>query len=177
MSSAFRNASKRLGDLLLYGWTMLGEACPSPNCNCPLMRSPDGQKYCVNCESWIYPNRKPESKKFDEIISSRNQPNKEQPKKIDKKIEEKKVEEKKDINKNEINNIEKINKANEKEKKEEKNNKHINKDNSVLELVETKLRSLSIDLNEENDIRKCEDILQLMNKLLDFIERYKNIQK
>ena len=73
MSSAFRNASKRLGDLLLYGWTMLGEACPSPNCNCPLMRSPDGQKYCVNCEMWQFDNKKREKKKFTELIPVKEQ--------------------------------------------------------------------------------------------------------
>ena len=153
MSTSFKNTSKRLGDLLLYGWTMLGDPCSI--CNCPLSRSPDGKKYCAGCESWISPNKKPEFQKFEEIISIRNQPNKEQSKTINKKEEDK----------NEIKNT-----------KEEKNIQ-INKDNSTLELIENKLKKLSIELNEENDIKKCENIIQLMNKLLDFIERYKNIKK
>ena len=170
MSSSFKNSSKRLGDLLLYGWTMLGDPCSK--CNCPLMRSPDGKKYCVNCESWISPNKKPEYKKFEEIISIRNQPKKEQPKIIDKR-EEDKIE----INKNEIKNSEDKKETKKIEEKEENNNIQINKNNSTLELVENKLKKLSIELNEENDIKKCENIIQLMNKLLDFIERYKIIQK
>ena len=164
MSTSFKNTSKRLGDLLLYGWTMLGDPCSI--CNCPLSRSPDGKKYCAGCESWISPNKKPEFQKFEEIISIRNQPNKEQSKTINKKEE----------NKNEIKNTKEEKKINKIEEREEKIIQ-INKDNSTLELIENKLKKLSIELNEENDIKKCENIIQLMNKLLDFIERYKIIQK
>ena len=164
MSTSFKNTSKRLGDLLLYGWTMLGDPCSI--CNCPLSRSPDGKKYCAGCESWISPNKKPEFQKFEEIISIRNQPNKEQSKTINKKEEDK----------NEIKNTKEEKKINKIEEREEKNIQ-INKDNSTLELIENKLKKLSIELNEENDIKKCENIIQLMNKLLYFIERYKNIKK
>ena len=169
MSTSFKNTSKRLGDLLLYGWTMLGDPCSI--CNCPLSRSPDGKKYCAGCESWISPNKKPEFQKFEEIISIRNQPNKEQSKTINKKEEDKN-----EINKNEIKNTKEEKKINKIEEREEKIIQ-INKDNSTLELIENKLKKLSIELNEENDIKKCENIIQLMNKLLDFIERYKNIKK
>ena len=164
MSTSFKNTSKRLGDLLLYGWTMLGDPCSI--CNCPLSRSPDGKKYCAGCESWISPNKKPEFQKFEEIISIRNQPNKEQSKTINKK----------EVDKNEIKNIKEEKKINKIEEREEKIIQ-INEDNSTLELIENKLKKLSIELNEENDIKKCENIIQLMNKLLDFIERYKNIKK
>ena len=164
MSTSFKNTSKRLGDLLLYGWTMLGDPCSI--CNCPLSRSPDGKKYCAGCESWISPNKKPEFQKFEEIISIRKQPNKEQSKTINKKEEDK----------NEIKNTKEEKKINKIEEREEKIIQ-INKDNSTLELIENKLKKLSIELNEENDIKKCENIIQLMNKLLDFIERYKNIKK
>ena len=164
MSTSFKNTSKRLGDLLLYGWTMLGDPCSI--CNCPLSRSPDGKKYCAGCESWISPNKKPEFQKFEEIISIRNQPNKEQSKTINKKEEDK----------NEIKNTKEEKKINKIEEREEKIIQ-TNKDNSTLELIENKLKKLSIELNEENDIKKCENIIQLMNKLLDFIERYKNIKK
>ena len=164
MSTSFKNTSKRLGDLLLYGWTMLGDPCSI--CNCPLSRSPDGKKYCAGCESWISPNKKPEFQKFEEIISIRNQPNKEQSKTINKKEEDK----------NEIKNTKEEKKINKIEEREEKIIQ-INEDNSTLELIENKLKKLSIELNEENDIKKCENIIQLMNKILDFIERYKNIKK
>ena len=158
MSTSFKNTSKRLGDLLLYGWTMLGDPCSI--CNCPLSRSPDGKKYCAGCESWISPNKKPEFQKFEEIISIRNQPNKEQSKTINKKEEDK----------NEIKNTKEEKKINKIEEREDKIIQ-INEDNSTLELIENKLKKLSIELNEENDIKKCENIIQLMNKLLDFIER------
>ena len=49
----FRGANKKLGELLLRGWTMLVDACEVTNCKYPLMRSSDGQKYCVIYEAWI----------------------------------------------------------------------------------------------------------------------------
>ena len=39
-----------------------------------------------------------------------------------------------------------------------------------------KLKKLAIQLNEENDINKCKDIVQLMNNILEFNSNYKNIQ-
>jgi uncharacterized Zn finger protein (UPF0148 family) len=59
---------KKLGDLILRGWTMLADSCPLESCRCPLMRSPDGQKYCVNCEMWQFDNKKRQKKKFTELI-------------------------------------------------------------------------------------------------------------
>ena len=59
---------KKLGDLILRGWTMLADSCPLETCRCPLMRSPDGQKYCVNCEMWQFDNKKRQKKKFTELI-------------------------------------------------------------------------------------------------------------
>ena len=53
---------KKLGDLILRGWTMLADSCPLETCRCPLMRSPDGQKYCVNCEMWQFDNKKRQKK-------------------------------------------------------------------------------------------------------------------
>ena len=41
--------------------------------------------------------------------------------------------------------------------------------------MENKLKFLGRQLNEENDIKKCEDIIVLMNKILDFLERTKKI--
>ena len=157
----FRGADKKLGDLMLRGWTMLADSCSVSNCKCPLMRSPDGQKYCVNCETWIYPNKNPEPKKFDELFSKNKEKKNLNEKKENKEI---KKEEKKEEKK--------------KEKKEEKEEKiiEINKDDNINDLIEKKLKKLAIQLNEENDINKCKDIVQLMNNILEFNSNYKNIQ-
>ena len=56
---------KRLGDLMMRGWTMLAESCPIESCGCPLMRNFDGQKYCCGCELWH----------FDKTESNRNSVN------------------------------------------------------------------------------------------------------
>ena len=64
----FHGVDKKLGDLMLRGWTMLAETCPLESCKCPLMRSLDGQKYCVNCEMWQFDNKKREKKKFTELV-------------------------------------------------------------------------------------------------------------
>ena len=63
-----KQIEKKLGDLLLRGWTMLAESCPLESCQVPLMKSPDGQKYCVNCEMWQFDNKKRQKKKFTELI-------------------------------------------------------------------------------------------------------------
>ena len=44
------SASKRIGEHLLQGWTMLGDSCPN-GCNVPLMRSRDKKSLvCLGCE-------------------------------------------------------------------------------------------------------------------------------
>ena len=71
----FKGIDKKLSDLMLRGWTMLAESCPIESCRCPLMRSPDGQKYCCNCEMWQFDNKKREKKKFTEIVPLQNHQN------------------------------------------------------------------------------------------------------
>ena len=161
----FRGADKKLGELMLRGWTMLADSCPVSNCKCPLMRSPDGQKYCVNCETWLYSNKKPESKKFTELFNSKNQI------KQEKKINEK---EKKEEKKEEIKKEKEEKKENREIKKETKSIK-ISDNKSMIELLENKMNNLGRQLNEEHDINKCENIISLMNKILDLLERYKKI--
>ena len=41
--------------------------------------------------------------------------------------------------------------------------------------MENKLKILGRQLSKENDIKKCEDIIILMNKILDFLERIKKV--
>ncbi len=42
------NASGRMGELLLKGWTMLGSSCDE--CSVPLMRNKQMDEICVVCE-------------------------------------------------------------------------------------------------------------------------------
>ena len=53
-----REPSSAMGDLLLKGWTMLGEACPACGGSTPLMRKRGGganagETYCVKCRAWV----------------------------------------------------------------------------------------------------------------------------
>lgn len=53
-----REPSAAMGDLLLKGWTMLGEACPACGGTTPLMRKRggglnEGRTYCVKCRAWV----------------------------------------------------------------------------------------------------------------------------
>lgn len=56
-----REPSAAMGDLLLKGWTMLGEACPACGGTTPLMRkrgggawaNNEGETYCVKCRAWV----------------------------------------------------------------------------------------------------------------------------
>ena len=162
-------ADKRLGELLLRGWTMLADNCSV--CNCPLMRNPDGKKYRVQCEAWVYDNKKREEKKFNELFPTQGiQPKKEIHKNniiTQKKETTEKIEKKENKEKNEN-----------KEKKIEDKPKHNNKstcNESVLELLDNKLKLLGQSLNEETDIKKSEDIIQLMDKIIAIIEHYKKV--
>ena len=116
--------------------------------------------YCVNCETWIYPNKNPEPKKFTELFSTKSQIKKEKKSCWRRKKENKKIEKKED---------KRI------EKKEEKKDIKISGEESVEVLMENKLKFLGRQLSKENDIKKCEDIIVLMNKILDFLERIKKI--
>ena len=163
-------ADKRLGELLLRGWTMLAENCSV--CNCPLMRNPDGKKYCVQCEAWVYDNKKREEKKFTELFPTQgNQPKKDIPKNnviTQKKETTEKVEKKENKENKEKKIEEKI------EEKPKPNNKNTCS-GSVLELLDNKLKLLGQSLNEESDIKKSEEIIQLMDKIIAIIDHYKKV--
>ena len=166
----FRGADKKLGELMLKGWTMLSESCDT--CNCPLMRNPDGQKYCVNCEVWVYDNKKKEQKKFSELFPSRINQMKQEKKEIIQKNEKKGAQEKKEKE------LKKESQKKEKEEKIEKKPQNIPKsitNGSFIDLLNNKLILLAQNLNEETDVKKCEEIIELMNKVIGLIEHYKKI--
>ena len=167
----FRGADKKLGDLMLRGWAMLADSCLT--CRCPLMRSPDGQKYCVNCEVWIYDNKKTEPKKFNELFSSSNNPMKQEKHIIQNKKE---IAQKKEKNENEVKK-EKEKEIQNKEKEEKKiiNNTKNPINESFIDLLNNKLKNLAQSLNDENDIKKSEEIIGLIDKIMNLIEHYKKI--
>ena len=164
----FRGADKKLSELMLRGWALLGENCPVSNCQCPLMRSPDMQKYCVNCEEWIYDKKKREKKKFNELFTlSMNQIKQEKKENIIKKNVEQQKESKQCKKEN-----------NEKEKEEITNidTSKVIPNESVVDLLDNKLKRLAQNLNEETDIKKSELIIGLMDKIMGLIEHYKKIK-
>ena len=171
----FRGADKKLGDLMLRGWTMLADSCIT--CRCPLMRSPDGQKYCVNCEVWVYDNKKREPKKFSELFSSTNNQMKQEKQIIQNKKE---IQQKKEKNENEVKKEKEKEKEKEIQNKEKEEKKVINNNKnpineSFIDLLNNKLKNLAQSLNDENDIKKSEEIIGLMDKIMNLIEHYKKI--
>jgi uncharacterized Zn finger protein (UPF0148 family) len=58
---------ERLADLMQMGWTLIAESCPLEKCHCPLLRSLDGNKYCVRCETWLF-DKEPRKQKFTDLV-------------------------------------------------------------------------------------------------------------
>ena len=70
-----RNAEieRKLSELLTLGWTLLDEKCPLESCDCPLLKSFDGNKYCVNCEMWQFPDQVKARQKYTDLVVKSNQ--------------------------------------------------------------------------------------------------------
>ena len=64
---------KKLSELLTIGWTLLDEKCPLESCDCPLLKSFDGNKYCVNCEMWQFPDQVKARQKYTDLVVKSNQ--------------------------------------------------------------------------------------------------------
>ena len=60
--------NKKLSDLMDMGWTLLEDICPLESCNCPLLKSLDGNKYCVKCEMWQFPDQVKTKQKFKDLV-------------------------------------------------------------------------------------------------------------
>ena len=145
----FHGVDKKLGDLMLRGWTLLQDSCPLKSCNCPLMKSPDGQKYCVNCEMWQFDNKKAEKKKFTDLV---------------------RLQGKKDLNVKNMKNTELV-------ESKKLNNIPPNVDSikAVDELLNDKLKVLAERICEEKDLKKIEEISKIMEIIMSLIEHYKKI--
>ena len=151
---------------------MLADSCST--CRCPLMRSPAGQKYCVNCEVWVYDNKKREPKKFNELFSSISNQIKPEKHALQNKKE---IQQKKEKNENEVKMEKEKENIKEKEEKKPINNIKNPTNESFIDLLNNKLKNLAQNLNDENDIKKSEEIIGLMDKIINLIEHYKKIIK
>ena len=63
-----KEIEKKLSDLMNMGWTLLEESCPLESCHCPLLKSLDGNKYCVRCEMWQFPDRETTRQKYTDLV-------------------------------------------------------------------------------------------------------------
>ena len=63
-----KEIEKKLSNLLSIGWTLLEEICPLETCNCPLMKSFDGNKYCVKCEMWQFPDKVRSRQRYTDLV-------------------------------------------------------------------------------------------------------------
>ena len=64
---------KKLSDLMNIGWTLLEESCPLETCHCPLLKSLDGNKYCVKCEMWQFPDKERSRQKYTDLVLKAHQ--------------------------------------------------------------------------------------------------------
>ena len=64
---------KKLSDLLNIGWILLEEKCPLESCDCPLLKSFDGNKYCVKCEMWQFPDQVKAKQKYTDLVVKSSQ--------------------------------------------------------------------------------------------------------
>ena len=63
-----KEIEKKLSDLMNMGWTLLEESCPLESCHCPLLKSLDGNKYCVKCEMWQFPDKETQKQKYTDLV-------------------------------------------------------------------------------------------------------------
>ena len=138
---------KKLSNLMMKGWILLADVCPIESCSCPLMKSPDGQRYCVGCEMWHFEKEKKVKQKFGELVALQGKQN------IQLKSRATEVS---TIPKNNVN-----------------FNLTLNK--NVLNSLQLKLAFLSNLLNTESNIDKTKEILECMKICMDNIQASKNL--
>ena len=68
-----KEIEKKLSDLLNIGWILLDEKCPLETCDCPLLKSFDGNKYCVKCEMWQFPDQVKAKQKYTDLVVKSSQ--------------------------------------------------------------------------------------------------------
>ena len=138
---------KKLSNLMMTGWILLADVCPIESCSCPLMKSPDGQRYCVGCEMWHFEKEKKVKQKFGELVALQGRQN------IQLKSRTTEVS---TLPKNNVN-----------------FNLTLNK--NVLNSLQLKLAYLSNQLNTESNIDKTKEILECMKICMDNMQAAKNL--
>ena len=68
-----KEIENKLSDLMNMGWTLLEENCPLETCHCPLLKSLDGNKYCVKCEMWQFPDKARPRQRYTDLVSKAHQ--------------------------------------------------------------------------------------------------------
>ena len=68
-----KEIEKKLSDLLNIGWMLLDEKCPLESCDCPLLKSFDGNKYCVKCEMWQFPDKETTKQRYTDLVLKAHQ--------------------------------------------------------------------------------------------------------
>ena len=68
-----KEIEQKLSNLLSLGWILLNEKCPLESCDCPLVKSLDGNKYCVKCEMWQFPDQVKAHQKYTDLVVKSNQ--------------------------------------------------------------------------------------------------------
>ena len=68
-----KEIEKKLSDLMDMGWTLLEENCPLESCHCPLLKSLDGNKYCVKCEMWQFPDKERSKQRYTDLVIKAHQ--------------------------------------------------------------------------------------------------------
>ena len=68
-----KEIEKKLSDLMNMGWTLLEENCPLETCHCPLLKSLDGNKYCVKCEMWQFPDKVRSKQRYTDLVLKAHQ--------------------------------------------------------------------------------------------------------
>ena len=63
-----KEIEQKLSDVLNIGWILLEEKCPLETCDCPLLKSFDGNKYCVKCEMWQFPDQVKAKQKYTDLV-------------------------------------------------------------------------------------------------------------
>ena len=68
-----KTIEKKLSDLMDMGWTLLEENCHLESCHCPLLKSLDGNKYCVQCEMWQFPDKERSRQRYTDLVVKAHQ--------------------------------------------------------------------------------------------------------
>ena len=68
-----KEIEKKLSDLMNMGWTLLEDNCPLESCHCPLLNSLDGNKYCVKCEMWQFPDKERSRQRYTDLVLKAHQ--------------------------------------------------------------------------------------------------------